>query len=125
MYGFKFDFDFNEDMTTKKTKEEVPYYSKWCGMITSTDTHNNKYIDTDNAKYLMNLRPENSTEIHYLENDKIAQISIEKKAINNKKHITAFIMAYQRLNLIEQLKKINYDNIVRVCVDGIYYTEPN
>ena len=124
LYGFKFDFDFNEDMTTKKTNG-IPYYSKWCGMSTSTNTHKNEYIDIDNAKYLMNLRTENSTEIHYLENDKIAQISTEKPAINNKKHITAFIMAYQRLNLIEQLKKINYDNIVRVCVDGIYYTEPN
>ena len=35
-------------------------------------------------------------------------------------HITAFITAYQRLNVLEQLLKIDYDNIIRVCVDGIY-----
>jgi hypothetical protein len=35
-------------------------------------------------------------------------------------HITAFITAYQRLNVIEQLLNIDYNNIIRICVDGIY-----
>ncbi len=36
-------------------------------------------------------------------------------------HVAAFITAYQRISVIEQLNEINPSNILRVCVDGIYF----
>lgn len=37
-------------------------------------------------------------------------------------HFTAFILSYQRMQILDQLLNMNYNNLIRVCVDGIYYT---
>jgi len=36
-------------------------------------------------------------------------------------HFTAFILSYQRLQVLDQILNMNYNNLIRVCVDGIYY----
>ena len=66
------------------------------------------------------LISENTTaKIESYENGEIC-IKYDKKHNFHLGHITAFITAYQRLNVLEQLDAINYDNVIRVCVDGIY-----
>jgi len=56
----------------------------------------------------------------YYQNNAIC-ISYPKKHNYHLGHITAFITAYQRLQVLDQLMRMNLNNIVRVCVDGIYY----
>jgi hypothetical protein len=50
----------------------------------------------------------------------VLQINYNKKYNTHISHIASFITAYTRLNTLEQLMSIPYDNLIRVCVDGIY-----
>lgn len=117
----KLDFEFNEDMLTKKDNG-VSYYAKWCGQI---DSHylSKKFWIKGNETYYNILKDNYSADlVKYYSNGEIC-ISMPKKHNFHKGHITAFITAYQRINVIEQLMMINYENVIRVCVDGIYHRE--
>jgi hypothetical protein len=56
----------------------------------------------------------------YYNNNEIT-IRYKKKHNFHLGHFTAFIVAYQRLQMLEQLLNMNDCNIIRICVDGIYY----
>jgi hypothetical protein len=60
----------------------------------------------------------------YYDNNTIS-ISYPKQHNYHVGHITAFITAYQRIQMIEQLMQMDYNGLVRACVDGIYFTTPN
>jgi hypothetical protein len=49
------------------------------------------------------------------------QIEYTKSHAKHLSHITAFITAYMRMNMIEQLLKMNINKLIRVCCDGIYF----
>ena len=126
--GEKFDFKFNEIM--KNTKSELieingeitklPYYSKWAGMLGRVSYHKHFYMRGD-SKYFENLRTK--AEIWESENDNEKRITYKKKIVNSKKHITAQITSYQRINMIQQLLNMNLNKIIRVVSDGIYFYE--
>lgn len=111
-------FEFDETMLTNKD-ENVPYYSKWCGAIDSHKLEKTFWIngDIDFANVL--YHNENSC-VRWYENREIC-IAFPKKHNYHLAHITGFITAYQRISVLEQLMEFEYDNIVRVCVDGIYF----
>jgi hypothetical protein len=127
LFGNFLDFKFNEDMM----KEEIigdmklPYYSKWTGMSGSLRTTNDSFYMKGHNEFLQTINQ--SEELNILVNgyDDEARITFRKKAMNNKKHISAQIMAYCRLNILEQIMKMDLDKIVRLCVDGIYYYKHN
>ena len=98
---------------------KIPYYCKYFGMISMTGKTKKFYMDGD-EKYFQGMNNENA-DIYY--ENKTAKIIYHKKYCFNKKHITAQITAYQRLIMLEQLLQMEFDNLVRVCVDGIYYKE--
>lgn len=116
------DFNFTEEMINGKDENGVSYYAKWTGMC---DMHNleKKFWIKGNKEYfeIIKAHCEEGT-IRYYDNES-GCISIKKKHNYHLSHITAFITAYQRINVIEQLKEIDIDNVVRVCVDGIYHRE--
>ena len=114
------DFDFNEDMMTKKD-EGVPYYSKWAGCCDSHILEKNIWLKGD-ADYFQVIRDNCEEGIVKSFYNGEGCISIKKKHNLHLAHITAFITAYQRLNLIDQLLTMKHESIIRVCVDGIYYT---
>ena len=117
-----FHFDFNNDMLTKKDKNIIPYYAKWCGFINSLNTQKNYYL---NSSYDYNNILENYGDcydsIKYLEYNKETLITINKKFNYHLSHITSFITSYQRLNLIEQLFEFNYEELIKINTDCIYY----
>lgn len=135
-YGGKFDvcygcwgtsgeFEFNEEMLNKKdiTKFEdyemsVPYYSKWAGMNCMINESKNFWCKGD-IKYFENINSEAT--INYANDE--ARVSYPVKYHFNKKHITAQITAYQRLQMLDQLLNMNTDKLIRICCDGIYYHE--
>ena len=128
-FGTAFDINLTNDMIYKKVivKEmesgedlKIPYYCKYFGMITMTGKKKNFYMD-GSKRYFQNIN-QNGAEIYYDEN-KTAKIVYNKSTCFNKKHITAQITAYQRLIMLEQLLEMDFDKLVRVCVDGIYYKE--
>lgn len=117
----KLDFEFNEDMLTKKDNG-VSYYAKWCGQIDSHYLSKKFWIKGDQTYY--NILKDNYgiDLIKYFSNGEIC-VCMPKKHNFHKGHITAFITAYQRMNVIDQLMMISYENVIRVCVDGIYHRE--
>lgn len=130
-FGLNIDFEFSDAMKNNKVEIElngetikIPYYSKYCGLITKTDKTKSFYMkgekeffESINDNTLSIFMPENDN------NETEARISFNKKYIYNKKHITAQITAYQRLNMLEQLLKMDYNKLIRICVDGIYFED--
>ena len=112
------DFDFSDDMINGKNDDGNSYYALWTGKCDSHYLQKKTWINGD--KDIANMIAENTTaNIECYENGEIC-IKYNKKHNYHLGHITAFITAYQRLNVLEQLERIDYDNIIRVCVDGIY-----
>ena len=99
---------------------KVSYYAKWTGFITRVNKTKSFYIDTDRS-YLRNIQLDDGTDIYYNDYNNECRVSFEKKYVNNKRHITSQITSYQRLNMLEQLLKMDVEKIIRVCVDGCYY----
>lgn len=122
------DFEFNEDMLTKKDDvyftdekqmKQVPYYSKWTGACYSKFLKKTFWIKGDEDMRNI-INDYTNAEVKHFYNNEI-RIEYDKKQNNHLSHITAFITAYMRLNVIEQLLNMDINNVIRVCVDGIYH----
>ena len=120
--GQPLDFEFTEEMLNGKDENGSSYYAKWTGMC-DMHTLEKKFWIKGNKEYfeIIKAHCEEGT-IRYYDN-KSGCISFKKKHNYHLSHITAFITAYQRINVIEQLKEIDIDNVVRICVDGIYHIQ--
>jgi hypothetical protein len=109
------DFDMEKYPFLFEKYDGVKGYAKYVGMC---DSHYltkkfSCYGDENLAKTLDNCTWYSNNEI---------TISYPKKHNYHFGHFTAFIVAYQRLQMLDQLLHMDQDNLVRVCVDGIYYT---
>jgi len=99
---------------TKDNQKGISGYAKFVGKCDSH--HLNKKLWCKGNEELSKTIP-NSV---YYKNDTIS-VSIPKQHNNHIGHFTAFILAYTRLNMLEQLISMDYEQIVRICVDGIYF----
>lgn len=122
-FGTKIDFRFSDTMlNTKYTVEragenfKIPYYSLWTGTQASTKTKNNFYMKGDH-KYFSRYTKH---DIWYNDASDETKIVFDNPICYSNKHISAQIVAYQRLVLLEQLMMLDTDKVIRVCVDGIY-----
>jgi hypothetical protein len=112
------DFDFDDDMIEGKNDDGNSYYAIWTGKCDSHYLQKKTWINGDYN--MMCMISENTTaKIEHYENGEIC-VKYDKKHNYHLGHVTAFITAYQRLNVLEQLDAIDYNNVIRVCVDGIY-----
>ena len=112
------DFEFAGYMIDGKNDDGNSYYALWTGKCDSHYLQKKTWINGD--ANMCNLIAEHTTaKIESYENGEIC-VKYDKKHNYHLGHITAFITAYQRLNVLEQLDVIDYDNVIRVCVDGIY-----
>ena len=114
-------FSFNNEMKTTKLdlgESKLPLYSYWTGMsamIKSSTDYYQKAQDTERP----NL--EVGHDVWLNEEKQEWRIRFPNKNDYTRKHITSQILAYTRLNVLEQLLNMDIDKIIRVCVDGIYY----
>ena len=122
------DFDFTDKM--KNTKEEttfngkvhrIPYYSKWTGACNSFNLKKSFWINGDDDMVSI-IQNNCEGKVKRFWNGEI-QIEYDKPYNKHLSHITAFITAYMRMNVIEQLLNIDIDNVIRVCCDGIYFKD--
>lgn len=121
-WGVKeFDFRFNENMLNMK-EEGVKYYAKWCGLIDSHKLTKDMWFKGDYNMAQMINKNYGEGIVRWYENGEIC-VSYPKKHNFHKGHITAFITSYQRISVLEQLMTIDFENIKRICVDGIYFTQ--
>ena len=126
-YGIRTDFKFNDEMLN--TKEEIAtindkyikisYYAKFIGKCASIN-YDRKINMFGDQKYFTAMKDE-SNKIFYNTYCKEATIIYAKQNVPHYKHISAQVTAYQRLNIFEQLLRMDEQKIIRVCVDGIYY----
>ncbi len=139
-WGNTIGIDFGEEKDSQgKTrgmykKEEQPdgtmlaHYCKWFGIGQITSDKSTLKIDTDNKDWIENLygrQGDKQANIKYYkktEDKYTCCIDTPRTDIHHYKHICGAILSYQRILMIQQLTKFkDINNIVRVCVDGIYY----
>lgn len=113
-----FHFRFNEDMLNMKTPEGIAYYAKYIGQCDSHNFFKKVWFKAD-KNYVGLIKKYSDKDISIYGNE--VCVKIPKKSNYHLGHITSFITAYQRLNVLEQLMTMDFNKIVRVCVDGIYY----
>ena len=144
-YGIKTDFKFNEDMLNNKetiglvnkpkrwngnTKSydeskiidlKIPYYSKFIGQCAMIKYDKQIHM-LGESKYFTAMK-DDGNRIYYDDDLEEATILYKRQNVYHHKHIASQVLAYQRLNIIEQLMKMDHTKILRICVDGIYYNE--
>ena len=124
-WGHHIDFDFLENewlniVDDNREKTNTRWYAKFVGTMECCSDKESFYMNAE-KEYIQNL-------ISYLPDDKYRTYDDEIRFLVNKDsnrhltHIASFIKSYTRINMMEQLMSMNYDDIIRVCVDGIYYT---
>jgi hypothetical protein len=112
------DFEFSDEMMNGKNDDGNAYYALWTGKCDSHYLQKKTWINGDYNMVCM-IAEHTNAKIDQYENGEIC-IKYDKNHNFHLGHITSFITAYQRLNVLEQLDAIEYENIIRVCVDGIY-----
>jgi hypothetical protein len=112
------DFDMDTEEFNRKY-DGVKGYAKYIGKCDSHRINKKYYTYSYNERDAENIANNTTGEVTKVENE--ICVSYEKKHNYHLGHITAFITAYQRLNVLEQLFSMDINSIVRVCVDGIYY----
>lgn len=122
-WGFHIEFDFEDPQWLNKIdcgrEKETYYYSKFVGCMTSKGEYDSFYMNAE-QDYLQNL-------ISYLDKDKYKSYEdeirflVKKDSNKHLTHVASFVKCYTRLNTLEQLLSMEYDDIIRVCVDGIYH----
>ena len=58
---------------------------------------------------------------YYNRYEKELTIKFENEYAPHLSQFSSFITSYSRINVLEQLMTMEYDDVIRVCVDGIYY----
>jgi hypothetical protein len=112
------DFDMDTEEFNRKY-DGVKGYAKYIGKCDSHRINKKYYTYSYNDQDAENIANNTTGEVTKVENE--ICVSYEKKHNYHLGHFTAFITAYQRLNVLEQLFSMDINSIVRVCVDGIYY----
>jgi hypothetical protein len=112
------DFDMDTEKFNRKY-DGAKGYAKYIGKCDSHRINKKYYTYSYNELDAENIANNTTGEVTKVENE--ICVSYEKKHNYHLGHFTAFITAYQRLNVLEQLFSMDINTIVRVCVDGIYY----
>lgn len=121
-YGSKFDWEFNDIMLNGKDDEGIRHYCRYIGNGFCSNMYKTMYIDTEDQVFVENLY----ANIGANKMDKVCDgtyRALYKKQNNyHNSTIVGFVLAYTRLNMLDQLLEFNdLDQIYRVNVDGIYY----
>jgi hypothetical protein len=118
----QFDFEFNDEMLKKKTEDGISYYAKWAGQNDSHKLTKDFWFKGDSNMATLLRDNYGDGIVRWYENEEIC-VSYPKKHNFHKGHITAFITAYQRISVLEQLMEIDINTVKRICVDGIYFSD--
>ena len=123
-WGTNLDFSMDEDKWNEK-ENGTKYYCKYVGTMYHYNEFQSFYMRGD-ENFIKNMISiiDHDTFDYYREQEEDkgeVRIKINKKNNYHLSHICGFIVGYTLLNLLEQIEIMNVDDIIRVCVDGIYY----
>lgn len=120
-WGTSFDFEFNDDMKNKYNG--VSCYAKWTGRCMSVNL-NTSFMMKGQKEFFENMRFYNP-QLEISMYNGYAEISYKKNHVAFKGHISGYITAYQRLNMLYQLLNMDLTKVIRVVTDGIYHYQHN
>jgi len=122
--------EFVNDTDSSWTDDDagVPYYAKYFASCSSLYYEKKYYLHgtpeianvitlntgCEVVPYEYNLFNDNNKKV-------LNSIRTKKTHVFHLSHLTAFILDYAKLNVIEQLMEMPFENIVRVASDGIYF----
>jgi len=110
---------FNK-MLNNKIDNKIAYYAYYAGLTNSSlSLKNNFYMKITKDHY--NIIKNQMGEDIILYNNDICRVSYKRDHSYHLSQYLSFITGYQRIQVLEQLMIMNIDNVIRVCVDGIYY----
>lgn len=114
-----FDFDYTDEMLKKYNG--TPIYSTWAGTKGRIKEEDELCIyATDDL--LKDLKGKyNNLTFYNKENLNMGQIRTPKQHIKTMIHLFSYITSYSRISTLQQLFKIDYKQVLRVNMDGIYY----
>ena len=120
-WGSTIDFKMDSDMWNEEDCD-VKYYCKYVGSMYSALNKKDCFYMRGEPEYLQNM-------ISIIDYDTYSwfpdcsEVKVNYDRTYNKhlSHIASFITSYVRINMLEQLSTMKIDNVLRVCVDGIYY----
>jgi hypothetical protein len=120
VFGARLDFEFPDYMLMKD--EGLPRYSKWSGKLAMEilDHKHTIKCTQDYAKVIKCDYPN----LDYWEDKGVATITMPVKGSSTATHILAFITSYARINMYEEMKKFDINNILTVVLDGILFKGP-
>jgi len=129
--GGKLDLDFTslQMSTFTDNDEKVPFYSKYIGACNSIAYERSYYLRGTEAT-AQGIRGNVECEVERFSNQITEQdptkllpirVSSKKHKVMHLSHVTAYILEYARLNIIEQLMNMKFEQILRVNSDGIYF----
>ena len=129
VWGTKKNITMTEDM--KHKMGGVPHYSRWVGSQAPSDSNYMYTIfdfDDDNENIISNMAfkiLKNGVSVKVVKNEYEKKISLKfkKQYLKTRRHITAYITAYQRIATVQQALLIEHDDIIRINVDGIYFQD--
>ena len=124
-WGTEISFNFDNPSWMKYVDtsrvSKTRWYAKFVGIMESHGMSDSFYMNAT-PEYIQNL-------ITYLPEEKFKTYDDEVRFIIDKTenkhltHVASFIKSYIRINMMEQLNVMEISDIIRVCVDGIYYYE--
>lgn len=117
-WGIKCDIEMNTP-EMKENNNDINNYCKYFGYLYNTEFNNCFYLNCD-EEFADIAKDSFNGDIIFFDNN-ITLFKHKNKHSYHGAHITSFITAYQRLYVLEQIQNMNINNIVRVCVDGIYF----
>jgi hypothetical protein len=108
-----FHFDFPDYMLTGDKPEP---YKLWCGMIGATENHT-KYKLKGNLEWAQHLK-HLYNDCWY--NDEEIMVRPHRYHKTTGVHIAGFITMYSHMRLCEQLKLVNFDDVMSVEADAVH-----
>ena len=118
-WGTTFDFEFDEQMLNTKDND-VKYYCKYVGSMFYYSEYNSFFMNCDETLAEHITYSSDYDMVSYNQEEKEIKVSYKKQHNNHLSHVCGFITSYMRMNVLEQLLSIEPDDVIRVCVDGIY-----
>lgn len=122
-WGSHLDFSMDEPEWLHK-ENDVKYYCKYVGTMYHHSEYNSFYMRGE-EEYIKNMISliDYDTFDYYKDQEDKGEVRIKVKKVSNYhlSHISGFIVGYTLLNMLEQIECMDIDDIIRVCVDGIYH----
>lgn len=115
-YGSKFDFDFPKYMLENRR------YCIWSGKLGQDSEYRSFNFEGDDkwASHLKYQFMATDNKVFHYKSTNLISVELKKFCNYTYHHILAFITSYTRLNVLNEMSKIDGE-LVKVILDGIYY----